>query len=132
MLLFSMGTMSILIVVAILSCLTAWSMHKCCVFFNSLFLFVFLILFLIGGAILYIPGKYGTKFIHDSCEAANNNTLELAKQLEDASKQIDELKDLLAEAPDTILQLKKREETLERENSKFKEIQKKMEEMWKA
>jgi len=71
MLLISMGTMGVLILVGILACLTSWTMNKCVVSITSLFLFVFFILLIIFGAVLYVPGAYGEKFIIESCKFTN-------------------------------------------------------------
>lgn len=72
MVLIGMGVLAALVFIGVLSCLTAFTMSKilnCC---TTMFLFIFMILLLIFGAIFMIPGQLGEKFVTDGCAAANS------------------------------------------------------------
>jgi hypothetical protein len=66
-----MGVLAALVLIGVLSCLTAWSMSKILNTFTTLFLFVFMLLLIIAGAIFMVPGQMGEKFVTDGCLAAN-------------------------------------------------------------
>merc|ERR1711935_1290117 len=62
-----MVVLAALVFIGVLSCLTAFTMSKilnCC---TTMFLFIFMILLLIFGAIFMVPGQLGEKFVTDGC-----------------------------------------------------------------
>ena len=54
-----MGVLGVLIFIGVLSCLTAFTMSKILNGFTTLFLFVFMTLLLVAGAIFMVPGQMG-------------------------------------------------------------------------
>lgn len=69
------GLMGVIILMGLLACCTSFTMHKIPACITVLLLFVFIIPLCIIAAALFVPGKYGEKFVTEGCAHMNANNV---------------------------------------------------------